>query len=287
MHIFEFIEKIGIEKWDLPAIFGNPIVSPEEALNYIKKLSENSDILPGQILDYLHDISANPNLTVEFILTHQEIDWDFRAISQAIDVGQIIAHPELPWDYNSIVENKTLTIDRLVQIADKITNWARLTDIMEIKDIVNHPELPWERELIGWNATLLISNDDFEEQLLVPEHPTVEYLINHPDTDWTNFTKYVDYTIVINRPDLPWNYDALSEKDLPIDVIREHQKLLNFQILSMFTNPQIILDNPDLPWDYDYVSGNNRLSFQMVLDNPNIPWNYYDLSHCQWRKFNS
>jgi hypothetical protein len=277
MDFLEFVKEIGIEKWDFLAIIENPNILPDQALDCINIFLNDPDVLHGQILDYLYALSANPNLNIKFIKDHLEIDWDFKTISQNIDTKQIIDHPELPWDYNRIIENKKLTIDQLVQIADKFTDWTRLTKIMPIKDMLKHPKLPWDKEIVKYNKTLLV-NGDFEEQLLVPENPSFEYLISNVKTNWTNFTKYVDYMTILSRPDLPWNYDMMSKKDLPLNVIKEYQDVLNFQLLSEFTYPQIILDNPDLPWSYDDFSRNDRLSFKIVLDNPDLPWNYYEMS---------
>jgi hypothetical protein len=68
----------------------------------------------------------------------------------------------------------------------------------------------------------------------------------------------ITWEIVINNPNLPWDYDQLS---------------LNPNITW-----DIVKNNPDKPWNYDYLSENPNITWDIVINNPDKPWNYYYLS---------
>jgi hypothetical protein len=213
-----------------------------------------------------------------FILAHPELTWKFEEIIENIDIKHIINHPEIAWEYNDLINNDNLSIDYLILLADKITNCRKMTIRMPIKDIINHPELPWDKSAIKLNKTLLV-NGDFDKQLTIPTILTIDYVISNPDDYiWENLTKYFDVDIIIQYPDLPWYWQIMSEKDLPIDFIRIYQDKLDFYKLSEYISPQTIFDNFELPWIWESISGNDLLSFDDIRNNPQINWDFYPLS---------
>jgi hypothetical protein len=272
MSFLDFVNEYNNKEWDITGIIANINVFPEDIINDTNCFKDN---IP-------YNLSFNPNLTVEFILAHPELTWKYEDIIENIDIKHIINHPEIAWKYNNLFDNDNLSIDYLILIADKITNWYEMTVCMPIKDIINHPELPWDKSAIKLNKTLLV-NGDFDKQLTIPTILTIDYVISNPDDYiWENLTEYFDVDIIIQYSDLPWDWEIMSEKDLPIDFIRIYQDKLDFYKLSAFTNPQTIFNNFNLPWKYEYISYNDLLSFDDIRNNPQINWNFEVLA---WGEF--
>ena len=260
MDLLDFADKIGIEKWELKALAENINILPEKVLN-------RSDF------DFAM-LSGNPNVTVEFILAHPEIKWNYERLSSFINIEEILANPELPWHYPNVSQNITLTIDHISLLADKL-DFKHLSCTMSIWDIIKHPELPWTSD-VEYNFSRL-SEDQFEIDF--PNIVTIEYVIKniYRRWYWHNLNDYFSLEIILQQLELPWCFVNLSKKDLPIEFIREHQDKLYFVYLARYTTPQIIFDNLDLPWEY--ISLNDNLSFDDIINNPQINWDFQLLSY--------
>lgn len=93
------------------------------------------------------DISTNPSVTWDDVMSHPEIDWNFGNLSSNPHITWDIvqAHPERNWSYIGLSSNPNITIDIVTAHPDKDWNYHHLGMNASITcDIIEqHPEIPW------------------------------------------------------------------------------------------------------------------------------------------------
>lgn len=120
----------------------------------------------------------------------------------------------------------------------------------------------------------------------IVEHPALNLrLSENPNVTAEHYKKYQmsdhiklmtdDINEILNNPNLPWCWSALSIT-LPISDIFDHPDL-PWNYLSMSKNPRLtindILQNLNLPWDISVVS---KLATDQIINNyPDYPWDYF------------
>lgn len=74
-------------------------------------------------------ISDNKNLTLDFIETHIDEDWDFESLThnEIISNEFIINHKSKSWDFNYYIFLRTLNLEQLKTIEDKIDDYETLS----------------------------------------------------------------------------------------------------------------------------------------------------------------
>ena len=69
--------------------------------------------------------------------------------------------------------------------------------------------------------------------------------------DYNEISFFVSSDIIEANPDLPWNYNRLSQ--------------------NLYITWDIVEANPDKPWDYYYLSLNQNITWEHVKANPDKP----------------
>jgi hypothetical protein len=143
--------------------------NPNLTLNIINNSKYKKDLLAD-----VSNLSNNPNLTVEFIKQHQELnwDWDRLSVNKAFKITDL-ENKNLPWTDN-IYNNPNITPDYLInnKLMDPMY-WNVVSRYMSINYIMDNRHLPWNWYNVSLNENL-----------------TVE--------------------LIKNNPDIPWNYSNLS-----------------------------------------------------------------------------
>lgn len=81
-------------------------------------------------------LSANPNITWEYVQEHTDIQWSFKYLSLNPNVTWDIVqlHPSLDWECLILVSNPNITVDIIR------TN----TDLFEYEPSLENPSITWE-----------------------------------------------------------------------------------------------------------------------------------------------
>jgi hypothetical protein len=85
------------------------------------------------------DISYNSNITLQNILDHKELPWDYSRISSNLNITlqNILDHPELPWNFSQLSSNPNITF----------------------QNVVDHPEINWNYNILSSNFNIFRVSD--------------------------------------------------------------------------------------------------------------------------------
>jgi hypothetical protein len=244
-------------------------------------LSRNKNVNPEEIINHPKcefQIVYNQNVTLEFVLSHPELPWDWAFLSERLEEIQIF--PDLPWDYYWASFNPHCDYSFVMANLDKKWNYAILARRMPAEFIFKYPELSWISVINNPNLDFdylskISENKPDRYYYLSSCNVPIAYLLANLDKpwNWNKLTKKIDIDIIIANIELNWNWSIISSKQLPIDFIRKYKHKLQFVQVSMNVDPQDVIENRDLPWMYSWFSKNKKLSFKIVRENPDIPWN--------------
>lgn len=186
------------------------------------------------------------NLTLEFVLRHPELPWDWESLShhENIPVDQILAHPELPWVYSEIgvsahpglrLEhmnyNPALPWDRSVAFRKALSPRATYDQIMAA------PDLPWSPECL---ASPSISSKQQLLDVLVPFFKAKEGYSDY----------YIWQNLCLNK--------HLTFRDLYVFYCRGVLDVSRDVAFMLLCNPNItptdLAEFPNEKWRYDFLS---------------------------------
>lgn len=156
---------------------------------------------------HTYALNKNPNLNLQFVLSHPEIRWNWSLVSEAplITIEDIRLHLHLKWD------------------------WDILTSRIHIKDIFAHPELRWNMKYISKNPTIDV------EYVLAQPYCNLAMLSSNPAVKFENVNRHID---------LNWCWLRLS-LIIPVRDILEHPSLPWYWRNVCSTNKSITLQDID------------------------------------------
>jgi hypothetical protein len=303
--------------WEWPSLSMNPNVTMDIIEAY-----------PTVLWDF-RMISANPNLTTEFILAHVDrFDWKIlsrycgygHAISHPIDF--ILSHQELPWDWLALSENQSITID------DMLANptipwvwsacWLKRSSFKSVEYVRKYPSHSWQwpwlssslkvtlaivqEFLPNWRWDILSWNENLTTDIIsaYPDRPwhweglsqnpniSIEFVKDnlHRGWNWCSLTENPAFTFDDIRAniELPWQMARLSRNpNITINVIRGGRDLLGWNMIASLIN----LDNQglgdvinDIPHEIDEVWEilSEIVPLDVLKHNPGLPWDSFALS---------
>lgn len=146
-----------------------------------------------------HLISHNPNVTVEFIIKHPEIDWDMHTISATnphITPEIVEAHPVLKWDWDMLIIRSNFSPEEHPEFP---WNWQRYSDCNAGFDFNCVPDE--KLSMLNWDY---LSQSKHMQNVEVIEK--YKKYIN-----WRKLSANVFITMnfVNEHPDYPWNSEGL------------------------------------------------------------------------------
>lgn len=158
-HIEEAIKDHPEIDWNWDDIMCNVYISTEFVEANINKLNELKDT----------SVMTNPAITLDVVLRHPEIAWDFKFLSMnsSIKLESMLRHPELPWQFQFVSYNPSLTSNDVVEHPEIKWDYEGLSKVLDLEYIKQHPELPWDYERVSLN-----------------NHLTYEYVKDNIDKPW-------------------------------------------------------------------------------------------------------
>lgn len=186
-------------------------------------------------------LSANPNVSFQFILTHPEFPWKWEGgeygvgSNPSVSMNDIDTHPELPWTMWNVSYNPNLDDDHLERWyktgVEKRIYWGGVSQNSQMTpDFV-------ERHIVPHRNQLTFHSDFWFEYSGSPLI-TMDFVQKHPDRmwDWTRLTANPAFTIsfILNTFNhYPWSLRGLFlRNDLTIDIVKS-------------------MDH--IPWSMDYI----------------------------------
>lgn len=108
--------------WNWEEILCHLNVTMKDIINIIRV---NQKLEPWHV----KSISKNPNLTIDCIIQHPNLKWDWAVISHNpnITIEDITNHSDKPWNWYNISKNQNITMDFILANPDKSWNWENIT----------------------------------------------------------------------------------------------------------------------------------------------------------------
>lgn len=85
-------------------------------------------------IEFNHNVSINPNITIDIILNNLNWPWDWYCLSQnpGIVWQNYIDNPTLPWDLDGLSQNPNITYDIIINNLNISWNWELLIQNINI-----------------------------------------------------------------------------------------------------------------------------------------------------------
>ena len=238
-----------------------------------------------------YELSKNPNLTEEFILKypyrHWDIDYlidnnkitDFNTLSKFKYINEKIIdkYPDKPWDWEWLIQNTNICIKKFISVnlIEKYENRQNYYKLSKDQNLTEKFILKYPHQ--NWDIIYLIKNNKI--------------------TDFKALSKfkYINYVIIDEYPDKPWDWGWLNEninfeieRYIPLNLIKKYSYSWVYYYLSKNQNltEEFILKHPSQNWDIDYLIENNKITDfntlskfinidQKIINNyPNKPWDW-------------
>jgi hypothetical protein len=234
--IFEFIQEHLDVDWRWTILSRHKCITLEIIDKYNNDPNYHWDII---------GISANPNLTIEYIRSHPAANWDYAAISEnsAFTIEDIETNLDLPWNYSYICLNPNVSLDLIKKHVNYLREKHYYSDInliidwnflaknpaISLRDIEENLSLPWKGQHLSSNPNL-----------------TLEFVKCHSEIKWNyynlaknpniNYKELVPYIIKMNNDKSKNRYQfQWREESLYHNYIENPNVSLEF--ISSYLNP--------------------------------------------------
>lgn len=303
------IKNRDIEPFDKKSLSNNPNLTFDwlynnffaEKGNFITKLFHNKkkeykkwdwNILSQKMP--LENILSHPELSwdcrkvseritnIDIVLENPDFDWSWDILLENLPVDQIMSHLDLPWNYNFITYNKTLTIEFIQDHKKFNWRWDILSEILHITEIEAHPEYSWSFHSLSKNKTL-----------------TSEFVLSNIRKSWDwprifansniNYDTFAEAKIDLSAQIssvMQFENSTISEtKNLTSKFVRKYKNIFlqnYYSFISIHRNGiltlQDIQQDPDLIVDYQYLSSNPNLTIDYLINDKDKLCFLYKLS---------
>ncbi len=193
-------------------------------------------------------ISANPNVTLDYIDEHPEKPWDWRGISSNVNltIKYIDENPEKPWNWSVISYNKNISIEDIIYKPHYSWDWNNISSnpALTMACVEKYKDSPWNMFLVSQNMSL-------KKGHLEPLH------------------LYMD-TIHYSGPPTNVNWSA---KNIHLHYIETHLDYINGLIKN-----QNFINFKKYYECWGQISNNPNLTIDFVLKHIDNPWNTYCLA---------
>lgn len=186
--------------------------------------------------------SLNPNVTLKYIESHREINWDWETLSTQnfITFEYIISHPEIPWDPRIYSRNQNITPKNVEEHLDIFWDYSELSRILPIEYVLAHPGMFHNHHSISQNIYLKLPD-----------------ILAHPEINWEwviiSMHRNISFQEILAHPKLPWVKSCIS--------------------LNPSVTMKDVEEHPEIPWDYRCLSVNPNFTMKEVQAHPERPWN--------------
>jgi len=262
--------------WDLHGISANPNMTLDIIQNHTPPgcwdalgLSKNINITWEYVLNnlnlnwYMFILSFHPNITLDIIDSYPHPpcgDWSWARISRNpnLTLEYVLAHPDVDWDWNALCETLPLTWDIVMECPEFDLTISHI-QICLAKNKSLPIEIFIENSNIftcDWTWMMLSSREDLTWDI-VRSNPSKAWcwynLAINPSFTWNDIQEMMDTIEIIN--DSEWGIIAANPN-------------ITWEI---FNSP----DFPDKCRVIESFCSNPNLTWEIVADNPELGWKKY------------
>lgn len=284
------------------------LIDDRTLLTQIRTCVGENELIPlikGKVLPLqMEYIMFNPNITMEVIANHPEINWDYTNISEnpnlsgaficnserkrerfyprySISCNPCISmtdirtyHMHINWDWRGVSRNPNLTMDVVESFSRKDWNWDVLSrhKLLTMGIVERLPDKSWNWKDISSHPNITMDNIEGN-----PQFPwNWEYISLNPN---------ITIEFVSKHPNEQWDLENLA-KNKNIDIKKFLQKF-GFSLTPMImhnlsTNHSLTIDIVNkfrlCEWNWKGISSNPNISMKMIEDNLDKPWSAVGLS---------
>ena len=170
-----------------------------------------------------HNYFNNPNLTLEFIESHIDENWDFEMLSHEdiMTPEFIISHKDKPWNFNYYKFLKNLTMNQFLEVQDKIEDYETLSrnHNISLEYIFENDNKLWcwfeisKRKDINGKFIDISKPLNFYVIYKNQDHYSVDFLVEHKQRIMFDFEDYVEHLCA---------YERLKEHKIFIELLYRH-----------------------------------------------------------------
>jgi hypothetical protein len=286
---------------------------PEYVKTHLEKLVY---VLPSAKWDW-DDLSANPNISWEFIYNNLQRPWIWRKVSANTNITFpiVISHQERCWDGFGLAENENMTFEHLVILSEKYNiSWALASTNKNItwEIIESNPKYSWRYDyfLARPDAPLdvakqygVLQNCEDNRQLTWKDLESVDISLCDMDRlsknlgiplekiketrdkinwDWSSVSERedIEWSFVKKNIELPWDWHALSSHpNMSWDVLKSSSRWKMKGVSeNANTTWEIAQTNPRKRWVTAGLSRNPNITFDIVYGHLCRTWSWQELS---------
>jgi hypothetical protein len=284
-----YIARNPTKNWDYNFMSYNPNISAEfiksnidQKWNWlaISSVISLNDIINNPELPWNYTyVSTNPNVNIKFILSNLDKNWNFNHLSnnQSIKIYQILTYSNLPWNYYFIISRNDFD-------AKNKNIFKCLDSYFEFEEYKNEEELFSINLAENINIIKLFNSNFFRLNGMTNMRilgKLAEKFKNEISYDY--ITSSCQMSEILENPNIPWDYDTLSDDpELTPEIVENNKDIpWNHEILTQHPNFRMCdLKKLDICIGYRYFL-NNNLSFTQIqkldfCDIEAISSNYFD-----------
>ena len=229
-------------------------------------------------------LSKNKNISKKFILNYIDQPWDFDHLSANPNVTQELVgyFPDKPWNWlilYNINENEFL-------LEFCVRNISNLDALYKNDATQYYVQLGLARRInvIKWEFIEYFHDYNWNWGVFSKcQNISWDFVKSHLDKNWNwdDILNNVPLEIVIENPNLPWNWRYVTAKILDWDVVKENSNLpWDWSLLNSRDDidKDVIESFPDGQWDWDNLSRPDYLQYEILFHFQDKPWNWKELS---------
>lgn len=193
----------------------------------ILMILSTDDKLKQEINSSLRNLQIkNPHLTIEYVLKHPEIKWDWYLLSGNKSVANpesLDAYPDVPWD------------------------WSQVSRHIPFAYYQSHPEQPWSRRYLCFNSDI-----------------PIDYIVEHVLDSSIEIEKYdrsiwaPDMFDKFRADPIKWSFVPNCynfAQSAPVEVLFANKDIINYDMIS--TSPHItkefVIETADRSWAAEFI----------------------------------
>ena len=253
----------------------NNKIATNQFLELIKSKYDITTLSPTLI----RNISANPNITWEIILSNKDINWDWKGVSMNPSITWTIIETNYnkPWDWKYVSMNPSIT-EYIIEDNDYVSwDWDSFS---------YNPSISWK----FINSTIDYSSWDWSG---ISSNPNITWEIIQANYDklwnWENISanSCITWDIIKANSKQPWDWKGISRNpNITWDII-EDNPLEPWDWPNVSQNPNITWDIiqdtiSTKPWSWEGLSKNPRL-FSAIKNNPDKPWSWENVTNNKFK----
>ena len=243
------------------------------------------NLYPAEMWPYVLELSANPNITPDFIEQHidKPWNWNMMSINPSITLRFIEQHLDKDWDWNLFVENPNITQEFVGRHIDENWDWLKLTkkSYITVEFIIRHRNKPWDWI---WLSVSNYPNPNYPYSK--PNMtPRIRQYFRQREYDFEN-NKWTDTEVPgsddqIHDPmECQFNPKHQVQRFALKYVMRQLHEPWFWEVISKNTNltPNFIEQNIDKDWDWEALSRSLSITPEIIANHHNKAWEWDELS---------